>query len=76
MHGQPKHRGWMAPEDQVRAVERCAKPGQFDEDPQEPDLGHDREADRQQQLGAGRETGKGSEDPSTKGKGGGKEANE
>eukprot|EP00972_Heterocapsa_arctica_P107148 15786068-Heterocapsa_arctica.AAC.1 len=61
MYGQPKRRGWMAPEDQVRAVECFAKPGQFDEDPQEPDLGHGREADRQQQLGAGKEPGTGSD---------------
>eukprot|EP00972_Heterocapsa_arctica_P014092 2076212-Heterocapsa_arctica.AAC.1 len=44
MHGQPKRRGGMAPEDQVRGVGAFAKPGQFDEDSQEPDLGHDRKA--------------------------------
>eukprot|EP00972_Heterocapsa_arctica_P112513 16432217-Heterocapsa_arctica.AAC.1 len=62
--------GWMAPEDQVRGVESFAKPGKFDEDPQKPDLGHDRDADRQQQKGAE------SHDSSAKGKGEGKEGNE
>eukprot|EP00972_Heterocapsa_arctica_P114860 16444730-Heterocapsa_arctica.AAC.1 len=70
MHGQPKRRGGLAPEDQVRGVEPFAKPGQFDEDSQEPDMGHDRKADLQQQQGAG------SQDPSAEGKEGGKEGNE
>eukprot|EP00972_Heterocapsa_arctica_P092767 13681648-Heterocapsa_arctica.AAC.1 len=69
MYGQPKRKGCLAAEDQVRAVEHFAKPGLVDEDPQDPDQCQGSDEDMQQQLDAGKAPGKGAEEPTSKGKG-------
>eukprot|EP00972_Heterocapsa_arctica_P051859 7628053-Heterocapsa_arctica.AAC.1 len=76
MYGQPKRKGCLATEDQERAVEVFAGPGMFNEVPQDPEACQGRDADRQQQLDAGKASGGGVATRPSKGKGGGASANE
>eukprot|EP00972_Heterocapsa_arctica_P012275 1799606-Heterocapsa_arctica.AAC.1 len=75
MYGQPKRGGCFAAEDQARAVESIARPGLFDEDPQDPEPCQGRDADRQQQLDAGKASGQTAAAGAGKGKGGDDNAN-
>eukprot|EP00972_Heterocapsa_arctica_P039888 5875448-Heterocapsa_arctica.AAC.1 len=68
--GQPKRKGCMAAEGQVRAVEVVAGPGMFDQVPQDPEACQAKETGRQQQLEAGKTSGSGFPTRPSTGKGG------